>query len=42
LKLLLRYENLHIPFFDSKEFLIDIIQWYEKEELEVGRMELEI
>ncbi|CAF4041593.1 unnamed protein product, partial [Rotaria sordida] len=34
LKLLLRYENLHIPFFDSIEFLIDIIQWYEKEELE--------
>ncbi|CAF4986101.1 unnamed protein product [Rotaria sp. Silwood1] len=34
LKLLLRYENLHIPFFDSTEFLIDIIQWYEKEELD--------
>ncbi|CAF1075088.1 unnamed protein product [Adineta steineri] len=33
-KLLVRYENLHIPFFDSTEFLIDIIQWYEKEELE--------
>ncbi|CAM4927444.1 unnamed protein product [Rotaria socialis] len=34
LKLLARYENLHIKFFDSTEFLIDIIQWYEKEELE--------
>ncbi|CAF4128186.1 unnamed protein product [Rotaria sp. Silwood2] len=34
LKLLLRYENLHIQFFDPIEFLIDIIQWYEKEELE--------
>ena len=42
LKLLQRYENLHIPFFDSTEFLIDIIQWYEKEELEVNSMNFEI
>jgi hypothetical protein len=40
LKLLSRYENLHIPFFDSSEFLIDIIQWYEKEELQVRRNSL--
>ena len=31
----MRYENLHIPFFDSNEFLLDIIHWYEKEELQV-------
>ncbi|CAF0874531.1 unnamed protein product [Adineta ricciae] len=34
LKFLMRYENLHIPFFDSSEFLLDILHWYEKEELQ--------